>query len=711
MKPVVSILIPAYNPDRWIGDTLQSAVAQTWPRKKIIVVNGGSADGTADVVQRLAHRLISAFIFLELTVLTPSLPVYAENQDAPHRFAVQDGQFVLDGKPFRIVSGEMHYPRIPRAYWRDRFRMAKAMGLNAVSTYVFWNLHETRPGVYDFSGNNDIAEFVREAQQEGLYVILRPGPYVCAEWELGGYPAWLLKDHSIVLRSDDPKYVAAVSRWIKRLGEELTPLQIGNGGPIILVQVENEYGSFGDDHAYMEQLRQILLDAGFTKSQLYTVDIPEAVARGSLPELPVGINFGGWGPGYAERAFVALKRLRPNGPFFNSEFWAGWFDHWGDVHDFTDTARQVSNLAWMLGQGYSVNLYMFQGGTSFGWMNGASSDGKNYEPDVTSYDYDAALDESGRPTPKYFSFRDVIAKATGALPPPVPGVPPAIGVPEFKLTEAASLWKSLPAPVHSEQPLSMEDLDEAYGYILYRTQIKGPVAGDLVLDELHDYAQVYVDGRLTGRLDRRLAQNHLRLAVKGSAARLDILVENTGRMNVTGALRSERKGITKQVTLAGAPILGWDIYPLPMLQPWDLPYSQAACEGACFYRGAFNIDVPADTFLDASAFTKGEVWLNGHALGRVWNIGPQKTLYVPGPWLHHGENIVVVFDLNGQSGRSLVGRREPVLGSRARWLCSRVLVHDRLLAFAAAVLLAVFALLIASQILQRRKQRRDWICP
>jgi len=518
-------------------------------------------------------------------------------------------------------------------------------------------------------------------------------------------PPWLLKDHSIIVRSSDPKYVAAVERWIKRLGQELAPLQISNGGPIILIQVENEYGSFGDDHAYIEQLRQTLLDAGFTKSLLYTADIPEVVARGSLPELPVGINFGGWDTNSSQRAFATLKQIRPNGPFFNSEFWAGWFDQWGGAHNFTDTAKQSSNLEWMLGQGYSVSLYMFHGGTSFGWMNGAKSDGKDYEPDVTSYDYNAALDESGRPTPKYFVFRDLIAKATGATPPPVPTIPPVIGVPEFKLTEAVSLWKSLPVPIHSDQPLSMEDLDEAYGYILYRTRVRGPVAGDLVLDQLHDYAQVYVDGKLAGTLDRRLAQNHLLLEVKGSAAELDILVENTGRVNVTVALRGERKGITKQVTLADTPVLGWDIYPLPMLQTSDLPYSQDACEGACFYRGTFNIDVPGDTFLDTSAFSKGEIWLNGHALGRVWHIGPQKTLYVPGPWLRKGENIVVAFDLNGQPGRSLVGREKPILGSKAVWLYSRVLHHLRLLVFATAVLILVAALLISSRILKRRKQR------
>jgi beta-galactosidase len=650
------------------------------------------------------HRFLAALLFILATVLTHALPSNAQAPVATHHFAVQGGQFTLDGQPFRVISGEMHYPRIPRAYWRDRFRMAKALGLNAVTTYVFWNLHEPTPGNFDFSDNNDVAEFIREAQQEGLYVILRPGPYVCAEWEFGGYPAWLLKDHSMVVRSNDPKYVAAVDHWLMRLGQELAPLQIGNGGPIILTQVENEYGSFGEDHAYMDHLRQTLLNVGFTESQLYTADGPDVLAKGSLPELPAAVNFGAWDSDAAEKSFTTLKRLRPDGPFFNSEFWAGWFDHWGSPHASTDTAKQSSNLKWMLEQGYSVSLYMFHGGTSFGWMNGANSDGKNYEPDVTSYDYDAALDESGRPTPKYFLFRDLIAKVTGVAPPPVPSVPSPIKVSQFKLQEAVSLWKSLPTPTHSEQPLSMEDLDDAYGYILYRTRLKGPVTGELVLDELHDYAQIYLDGKLIGTLDRRLDQNHLPLEATGTASQLDILVENTGRVNFTPAIRGERKGITKQVTLAGAPVLGWDIYPLPMLHPADMSFSSAACEGACFYRGTFNTDTTADTFLDTSAFTKGAVWLNGHPLGRVWNIGPQRTLYVPGPWLNTGSNTVIVFDLNGQPGRSLVGRQTPILGSMVDSIFAKLLLHRRLSSLAAAVLMFLVSCLIAFPIIQRRKR-------
>src|SRR5215471_13907172 len=366
-------------------------------------------------------------------------PLLPSTTETPaHTFAVQDG------KPFQVISGEMHYQRIPREYWRERFRMAKAMGLNAVTTYVFWNVHEPRPGAYDFSGNNDVAEFIREAQQEGLYVVLRPGPYVCAEWEFGGYPAWLLKDPSLVLRSSDPKFIKTTARWFKRLGQELAPLQIGNGGPIILIQVENEYGSFGNDHAYMEKTRGMLVDAGFTNSQFYTADGAEQVPAGSLPDLPVGINFGGADAGAARREFEKLKKDRPNGPFFNSEYWDGWFDHWGGKHASTNAHNEADNLDWMLKQGYSVSMYMFHGGTSFGWMNGANSNGTNYEPDTTSYDYDAPLDEQGTPRQKYYLFRDAIARVTGHA---APVVPPAVPVKTLAVsseTESASLWGNLP---------------------------------------------------------------------------------------------------------------------------------------------------------------------------------------------------------------------------------------------------------------------------
>lgn len=589
-------------------------------------------------------------------------PTHAKGQ----RFTVQGNHFVLNGKPFQVISGEMHYTRIPRAYWRARLKMAKAMGLNTITTYVFWNEHEPRPGVYDFSGNNDVAEFIREAQREGLYVILRPGPYVCAEWEWGGLPSWLLKDHGIAVRSTDPRFMGPVKTWFKRLGEELAPLQIGNGGPIILTQVENEYGSYGSDHAYMGQIRQALMDAGFTKSQLYTADGAEETPKGSLPELPVGVNFGGNDTHAAENAFATLKKFRPNGPFFNSEFWDGWFDHWGGKHAHTSAETEGANLDWMLRQGYSVSLYMFEGGTSFGWMNGANSNGKNYEPDVTSYDYDAPLDESGRPTPKYYLFRKLIAKDTGRTPPPVPKVAPPIRVPSVAMVEGASLWKNLPAPIHSEQILSMEDVNQAYGYILYRTHLDSGAraGGKLTLDQPHSYAEVYLDGKLVGTVDRRLNQDSLAIPASEVDARLDILVENTGRVNFGPAINGEQAGITRRVTLNGKPLTGWDIYSLPMKNVSKLHYSAAPCEGPCFYRGSFRLSQTGDTFLDTSEFTKGELWLNDRALGRIWNVGPQKTLYAPAPWLNKGRNEIVVFELSGESGRSVRGLNKPILDGR-----------------------------------------------
>lgn len=594
---------------------------------------------------------------------TAAATVQPKPDGKPHTFAVSGGQFTLDGKPFRVISGEMHYPRIPREYWHARLKMARAMGLNAITTYVFWNEHEPTPGVYDFTGNNDVAEFIREAQQEGLYVILRPGPYVCAEWEFGGYPSWLLKDPTTVVRSSDPKYMVPATRWIKRLGQELAPLQIGNGGPVVLVQVENEYGSFGDDHAYMEQNRQALVDAGFTKAQMYTADGPAEIAGGSLPELPVGINFGGNGMNEAEKSFATLKTKRPDGPFFNSEFWAGWFDHWGGKHAHTDTAIQAANLDWMLQRGYSVSIYMFHGGTDFGWMNGANSSDstKDYEPDVTSYDYDSALDESGRPTAKFFAFRDVIAKATGVTAPPVPDVAPPIPIAAFKLTEAASLWDNLPKPIESDKPLAMEDIGQSYGWILYRTAGYG-ASGITV----HDYAKSYRNEQPVSdqASDRRIGSELMGTASADAAgtARWDILVENSGRINYSHQLGKDRKGIVAYNPPAGLTGVKWSIFPLPMDNVSTLKFKKTTCNGPCFYRGTFRVEKPGDTFLDTSQLSKGQLWVNGHALGRFWNIGPQKTLYLPGPWVKKGANEVVVFDIDGHSSSSIEGLTVPNLG-------------------------------------------------
>ena len=608
----------------------------------------------------LAAALALSFAFVGLPTQAKAQP---PAPTGPHTLRANGDHFELDGKPFQIISGAIHYSRVPRAYWRDRLRKARAMGLNTVETYVFWNLHESSPGIFDFSGQNDIAEFIREAQQEGLFVILRPGPYVCAEWEFGGYPGWLLREPGMEVRSANPAFIAATSRWFHHLGQELAPLQSENGGPIFAVQVENEYGSFGSDHAYMEQIHHILLDSGIDKAMLYTADGADQLPNGSLPELPAVINFG---TGNAKEEFAKLAKLRPNAPKMCGEYWDGWFDHYGDKHHTASGADEAAEIKWMLEQGYSVNLYMFHGGTSFGWMNGANSNGKNYEPDTTSYDYDAPVSEDGELSPKFNLFRDVIAKATGSNPPALPALTPLQTFAPIHLASASSLWDNLPAPIESTEILSMEDVGQNYGYILYRTTLPSTHGGNLRLDELHDYAQIYLDGKLAGTIDRRLDQTKLPITVTHAGSRLEILVENTGRVNYGHTINRERAGITHQVLLGDTVITGWKIYPLPMSDVSYLTYKSDKCSGACFYHSNFQIDNPADTYLDTRTLGKGEVFINGQPLGRFWNAGPQGALYLPAPWLKKGANEIVVFDLNGQPGRSLSFADHPILDFTAK---------------------------------------------
>lgn len=602
-------------------------------------------------------RALSIFATCMLALFAVTAPRVSSKAAARHSIEIERGRFVLDGQPFQIISGEMHYARIPRAYWRDRLRKARAMGLNTISTYVFWNLHEPKQGVYDFRGQLDVAEFVREARQEGLHVILRPGPYVCSEWDLGGLPAWLLADPNTKLRSGDESFLRPAAEWMRRLGRELAPLQITRGGPIIAVQVENEYGSFGSDHDYMSRVRDMIRDAGFRDVILYTADGAIQLPDGTLPDLPAVVNFG---PGEARSSFAALKAFRPGGPFMNGEYWDGWFDHWGAPHHVTDVKQQANELDWMLSQGYSVNLYMFEGGTSFGFMAGANYE-RAYEPDTTSYDYDAPLDEAGRPTKKYFTFRDVIEGHLHSNLPPVPEPTRVIAVPKLTLSESAPLWTNLGRGIVSEEPKTMESLGQSYGYILYRTRVKGPAAGDLTIDKVHDYAKIFVNQQLVGTLDRRLDQNEPHIEFPAEENTLDILVENTGRINFGPKLRDDRKGITRSVSFGGRELTGWQIFPLPMDDPASLHFTRGATDGPAFYRGAFEVKTIGDTFLDTRGLGEGAVWVNGHDLGRFWNIGPQQTLYLPGAWLRKGRNDVIVFEMDGGQSPSIQGLREPIL--------------------------------------------------
>ena len=580
-----------------------------------------------------------------------------------HKLTIDGGQFLLDGKPFQIISGEMHYPRIPREYWRARLKMARAMGLNSVTTYVFWNLHEPKPGVYDFSGQLDVAEFIREAQEEGLFVLLRPGPYVCAEWDLGGLPSWRLADPDIILRSDDPKFMQPVARWLARLGQELAPLQASRGGPIIAVQVENEYGSFDKDKQYMQHIYDLIAGAGFRESLLYTADGPKQLPNGTLPGVPAVVNFG---PGETKEAFTALKKFRPGQPLMAGEYWAGWFDHWGGKHADTSTPQQVDDLRWMLEQGYSVSLYMFHGGTTPGFVNGANF-GKGYEPDTTSYDYDAALDESGRPTKKYFAFREVIAAHNPSVKlPDVPNIRPLISIDAFPLNQTASLWDNLGSAIESQEPKTMESLGQSYGYILYRTHITATAAGQLRLDGMHDYAKVYINGAEQGTLDRRLGQTSLSIHTDKTDNTLDILVENGGRINFSKHLRDQRKGIAAPVTFAGKALRGWQIYLLPMTELSSVRFTAADSTksgGPGFLRGTFTLAATGDTYLNLQGLGKGVVWVNGRLLGRFWDAGPQQSMFVPAPWLKAGQNEVMIFNLENTHSRTLQGVAQPIYGN------------------------------------------------
>ena len=604
-------------------------------------------------------------ILLACLLVLCSLPLCAQTGvPAKHVFTTQGDHFTLDGKPFKVLSGELHYERIPRAYWHARLKMAKAMGLNTIATYVFWNVHEPTPGHYNFAGNSDVAAFIRAAHEEGLYVILRTGPYSCAEWDLGGLPAWLLKNpaSAAALRSNDPAFMVPAERWIDRLAKELTPLQIGRGGPILMTQVENEYGNYGSDHAYIEHLRQIFLKAGFTDSLLYTADNWRNIPNGSIPGLYAATNFG---MGNHKGGMDALEKVRPGAPLFVSEYWPGWFDSWGHPHETRPIAPQIEDLDYILKRGAGINIYMFHGGTSFGFMSGSSLINGHFLPDVTSYDYDAPLDEAGHPTPKFLAYRKVLAQYSScgneSCLPPIPAAPPVITLPQINLTESASLWKNLPTPIASELPQPMERFGQSYGYILYRKQLPAAVSGDLVIDEVHDYAQVYLDGKLAGTLDRRNSQSSTLPIVTTGPARLDILVANDGRINSTRRMRGESKGITKSVTFAGNPLTHWQVYPLPMTTR-PAAYGHQPTTGPAFFRASFTVAKTGDVFLDIRNLGKGALWINGHAIGRFWNVGPQQTLYVPGPWLHKGSNQIVAFDLAPQSERPHVaGLSQPIL--------------------------------------------------
>jgi len=579
-----------------------------------------------------------------------------------HSFTLNDSAFVLDGKPFQMISGEMHYPRIPREAWRQRMKMAKAMGLNTIGTYVFWNLHEPEKGKYDFSGNNDIAAFVKTAQEEGMWVVLRPSPYVCAEWEFGGYPYWLQKEKGLVVRSREPQYLEAYENYIRQVGKQLAPLLVTHGGNILMVQVENEYGSYSNDKEYLDINRKIFIDAGFD-GILYTCDPARDVAKGSLPGLFPAVN-GLDMP--EEMKAVVRKNNNGKGPFYMAEWYPAWFDWWGAKHHTVPAAEYVTQLDRVLGAGISINMYMFHGGTTRGFMNGANCyDSSYYQPQISSYDYDAPLDEAGNATEKFMQFRNVIAKhlPAGTMLPEVPAAKKAIAIPAVQWQQALSIFDMLPKPKTSITPLTFEDLNQAYGYVLYRTKVTGNKSGLLKIKDLRDYGIVFVNGKKQGVTDRMLKKDSLFIQLPAGPATIDILVENMGRINFGPNLLKNKKGVTEKVTLNGTELKGWQTFSLPFDNIQSIVFStnKKMNDGPVIRKGVFNLEETGDTYLDMSQWGKGCVWINGHHLGRYWQIGPQQTMYVPVEWLKKGKNEVVVLELIKPEQTELHSLLKPVL--------------------------------------------------
>ncbi|SDI86798.1 beta-galactosidase [Actinokineospora alba] len=570
--------------------------------------------------------------------------------DSP-RFVVGSKDFLFDGEPIRLLSGALHYFRVHPDQWADRLAAARAMGLNTVETYLPWNLHEPEPGRHDFSGGLDVERFVALAEEAGLFVLLRPGPYICAEWELGGLPWWLLRDPDMRLRSSYQPFLDAVDAWFDVLIPKLLPMLTTRGGPALMVQVENEFGSYGADPDYLTHLRDVLLRRG-VDVPLFTSDGPEEhmLTNGLVDGVLGTVNFGS----RAEEAFKAFRGHRPDGPLMCMEFWCGWFDHWGERHHERDPLDAGATLDDILAAGASVNFYMWHGGTNFGYLNGANH-GAGFEPTITSYDYDAPLSEWGAPTPKFEAFREVIAKHLGE---PLTEDPPAVrlaGFGDVRLTESAAVLRNLVSVGRFDQPPTVEEAGIGHGFAVYRASLPAG-ATTLRLPVVHDRAQVLVDGVEVGVLERDGEGDTVALPPGG--ALVEILLENQGRVNY-GPHLHDRKGLLGGVLVDGVALTGWEV--LRLTEVGKIHFGQQT-GGPVYRRGVLRVDEPADTFVDLPGFTKGVVWVNGFNLGRYWDRGPQTRLYVPKPVLVEGANEVVVLDLHPGDSDTVRFMAEPALG-------------------------------------------------
>jgi len=604
------------------------------------------------------------FLLMALLLMAPVL-LKADD------FTVGNKTFLLNDKPFVVKAAEVHYPRIPRQYWEHRIRLCKSLGMNTICIYVFWNIHEQSENKYDFTENNDVAKFCRIAQRNGMYVIVRPGPYVCAEWEMGGLPWWLLKKKDIRLRERDPYFMQRVKLFEEQVAKQLAPLAIQNGGPIIMVQVENEYGSYGEDKAYVSEIRDIVRDSWSKYGKapiMFQCDWASNFEKNGLDDLVWTMNFGTGAN--IDNQFRRLKELRPNTPLMCSEFWSGWFDKWGARHETRTAKDMVAGIDEMLSKGISFTLYMTHGGTSFGHWAGANSPG--FAPDVTSYDYDAPINEYGLPTQKFFTLRETMQKYSDSSLPKLPkNLASLINIPEIKLTEHANITFGIDSIVRNSRLLTMEEMNMGWGSMIYTTTLPEVSSKSvLTLNECHDFAQVFVDDKYIGKIDRVRNERSISLPPVKRGQRLCILIEAMGRINFGRAIK-DFKGITNSVTItteADGHELTWDLKHFDIMTiPDDY---QTACNALknkakedalsgsnteithClaskgYYRGFFNLKKTGDTFINMETFGKGQVYVNGHPLGRFWSIGPQQTLYLPGCWLKKGRNEIIVLDVVG----------------------------------------------------------------
>ncbi|UOQ48442.1 beta-galactosidase [Gracilibacillus caseinilyticus] len=568
----------------------------------------------------------------------------------------KNGQFYLDEKPFQILSGGIHYFRVVPEHWEDRLQKLKALGLNTVETYIPWNFHEPKKGEFHFSGLGDVEKFIELAHQLGLYVILRPSPYICAEWDMGGLPSWLLKENNLVLRSSEPTYLKHITDYYNVLLPKFKKHLYQNGGPVIAMQIENEYGAYGNDLEYLSYLKKLYQKHGLD-TFYFTSDGPEFIEQGSLPDVTTTLNFGS----KVESAFATLDKFKPGSPKMVAEFWIGWFDYWSGEHHTRDAQDAADVFRELMTHKSSVNFYMFHGGTNFGFFNGANHY-DIYYPTITSYDYDSLLTESGQPTEKYRKAKEVLADYI-EVPEDYQSKIQTKSFGEVQVTESVSIFDTLPEISRKVQhitPLSMEQIDQSYGYTLYKTTVNRQ--GDLKfdIDAIHDRGFIYINGVYVDTVYKNDKDTERTLHFPRQENVLEILVENMGHANY-GEHLSDQKGVVKNIWLGEQYWFNWDMYAIELD---TLPENYAGSENRYpkFFKGHFTVAETADTYVDLEGFTKGNVFINGFNLGRYWvTVGPQRRLYVPGPLINEEENEIVILELENAATDSVQLVDEPKL--------------------------------------------------